>query len=165
MAEQALAPEKKTNGAVHQWDPFDMLQAFQQEMERFWPRAFAFPFSTRPAPVAPTGTSFVPRMDVYEKDNKLVFKAELPGMKKEDVHVEIDNGYLVIRGEAKAETEVKEDAYYRMERRSGSFYRSVPVPPEVTPEQIEATLKDGILEVQVPKPTEAKPQPTQIPVG
>jgi len=165
MAEQALAPEKKTSGTVRRWDPAELFQTFQQEMERFWPRAFAFPFGAMPAPTAPTGTTYMPRMDVYEKDNALVFKAELPGLKKEDVHVEIDNGYLVIRGETKAEQEVKEDAYYRMERTYGSFYRSVPVPSDVSPEQIKATLEDGVLEVQVPKPVETKPKATKIPVA
>jgi HSP20 family protein len=165
MAEQTLAPEKKTNGAVRHWDPADMFQAFQREMERFWPRFFAFPFGAMPAPAAPAGTTYMPRMDAYEKDNTVVYKAELPGLKKEDVHVEIDNGYLVIHGETKAEQEVKEDAYYRMERNFGSFYRSVPVPFDVTPEQIKATLTDGVLEVQVPKPAETKPEPTKIPVN
>ena len=164
MAEQAITPETKTNGAIRRWDPFDLFQAFQQEMERFWPR-FPFPFAAVPATTAPTGAGYMPRMDVYEKDNTLIYKAELPGLKKEDVHVEIDNGYLVIRGETKAEQEVKEDAYYRMERNYGSFYRTVAVPSDITPEQIKATLTDGVLEVQIPKPTETKPQPTTIPVA
>src|ERR1051325_5322087 len=102
MAEQTLAPEKKTNGVVRRWDPAELFQSLHQDMERFWPRFFAFPFGTMPAPAAPTGTTYMPRVDVYEKDNTVVYKAELPGLKKEDVHVEIDNGYLVIRGESKA---------------------------------------------------------------
>jgi HSP20 family protein len=97
-------------------------------------------------------------MDVYEKDYTLVYKAELPGLKKEDVRVEIDNGYLVIRGESKAEQEVKDDAYYRMERNYGSFYRTVAVPFDITPEQSKATLNDGVLEVQIPNRRIPKPQ-------
>jgi HSP20 family protein len=166
MAEQTLTPEKKTNGTLSRWDPADMFQTLHQEMERFWPRTFAFPFAPLPAQgPTKTGSTYVPRMDVYEKDNAIVFKAELPGLKKEDVTVEIDDGYLVIKGESKTESEVKEDAYYRMERSFGSFYRSQPLPFDVTPDQITATLKDGVLEVQVPKPAEAKPRATQIPVA
>jgi HSP20 family protein len=158
MAEQALVPEKKTNGAVRPWDPFDLFQSFEREMERFWPRALG-----RVPP--PAGAPYAPKMDAYEKDNTLVFKAELPGLKKEDVQVELDNGYVVIRGESKAEQEVKEDAYYRMERSFGSFYRRLPVPFDVTPEQVKASLKDGVLEVQIPKPAEATPKPAKIPVA
>jgi len=103
-------------------------------------------------------------MDVYEKDNNIVVKAELPGLKKEDVEVELDNGSLVIRGESKTESEVKEDAYYRMERTSGSFYRRIPLPVEVEPQQVEATMTDGVLEVRIARPAESKPEARKIPV-
>ena len=169
MVEQTIAPVKKpTNGALRRWEPFDMFETLQQEMERFWHRPFSFPFAPLTAfSQLPTkvGMTFAPRMDVFEKDNTLVFKAELPGLKKEDVQVEISNGNLVITGESKAEKEVKEDAYYRLERSFGSFYRSVPLPFDVTPEQITATLTDGVLQVQITKPVEAKPAVTKIPVG
>jgi HSP20 family protein len=92
--------------------------------------------------------------------------ARLPsGLKKEDALVEIYNGYLIIKGESKAEKEVKEEAYYRVERNFGNFYRSLPIPWEVTPEQITATLTDGVLEVHIPKPAESKPEATKIPVA
>jgi HSP20 family protein len=93
-----------------------------------------------------------------------VVKAELPGLKKEDVTVEIDGEDLVIKAEAKTESEVKEEGYYRMERSTGSFYRRMPLPAGTTPEQIEATLKDGVLEVRVPKQAEAKTVPTKVEV-
>ncbi len=168
MVEQTITPVKKTNGALRRWDPFDMLETLQQEMERFWHRPFSFATGPLPAffqPPIKGGTMFAPRMDVYEKDDALVFKAELPGLRKEDVQVEIYNGNLVIKGESKSEKEVKEEAYYRMERSFGSFYRSLPLPFEITPEQVQATLSDGVLEVQIPKPVETKAPPTKIPVG
>src|SRR5262249_24907636 len=108
--------------------------------------------------------TWAPHMDVYEKDNAIVIKAELPGLRKEDVQVEIVGDDLVIRGESKAESEVKDEDYYRSERRFGSFYRRMPVPTGVTPEQIEAALADGVLEVRIPKPAEAKAEPKKIPV-
>src|SRR5690242_7361349 len=109
--------------------------------------------------------TYAPRMDVYEKDDTLVLKAELPGLQKEDVQVEIYDGNLVIRGESKAAREVKKETYYRTERTFGSFYRSLPLPWEVTPEQIKATLADGVLEVQIPKPVAATPAVIKVPVG
>ena len=90
--------------------------------------------------------AYAPRMDVCEKDDTLVFKAELPGLKKEDVQVEIHDGALMIKGESKAETEVKEEAYYCTERTFGSFYRSPPLPWEVT------TLEFVILQPTVTVP-------------
>jgi len=168
MVEQTITPVKKTNGTLRRWEPFDMFETLQQELERFWHRPFSL--TTGPLPALfqrPTtvGTSYAPRMDVFEKDNTLVFKAELPGLKREDVQVEIFNGYLIIKGESKAEKEVKEEAYYRVERTFGSFYRSLPIPWEVTPEQVKATLTDGVLEVQIPKPAESKPEATKIPIA
>jgi HSP20 family protein len=109
--------------------------------------------------------TYAPRMDVYERDGTLVLKAELPGLKKEDVQVEIYNGNLIIKGESKTATEVTEEAYYRTERTFGSFYRSLVLPWEVTPEQITATLIDGVLEVRIPKPMVTAPEAIKVPVG
>lgn len=157
-----MTPVKKTNGTTH-WDPFDMFDVLHEEMERFWPRAFPFFLAPRPATSKP-GMGYMPRMDVFEKDNTLFLKTELPGLKKEDVQVQIEDGNLVIKGETKAETEIKEAAYYRMERSFGSFYRTLPLPFEVTPDQVQATLTDGVLEVVIPKPVQTKPDVAKIPV-
>jgi HSP20 family protein len=168
MAQQTRMPMKREDMAPRRWDPFEMFETLQEEMDRFWRRpgpfwAGAFPSFFRRA--AGPGVTWAPRMDVYEKDNTIVVKAELPGLKKEDVQVELDDGNLVIRGEGKAETEVKEDAYYRMERSAGSFYRRMPLPAEVKLEQIEASMTDGVLEVRIPRPAESKPEARKIPVA
>ena len=78
--------------------------------------------------------------------------------------MELDDGDLVIQGETRTENKVKEDQYYRMERRLGRFYRRVPLPFEVKAEDVQATMNDGVLEVRIPKPTEAKSPGTPIPV-
>jgi HSP20 family protein len=93
-----------------------------------------------------------------------VVKAELPGAKKEDIEVTLDQGDLVIRGQKKAETEVKEEHYYRMEQSYGSFYRRLALPFETTAEQIKATYAEGILEIRIPKPT-TEVQPTPAPIA
>lgn len=168
MVEQTIAPVKKTNGTLRRWEPFDVIETLQEDLERFWHRPFSFAMGPLPAffqRPSTVGTTYAPRMDIYEKDGTLVLKAELPGLKKEDVQVEIYNGNLVIKGESKASKEVKEETYYRTERTFGSFYRSVPLPWEVTPEQIKATLTDGVLEVHIPKPVATVPASIKVPVG
>jgi HSP20 family protein len=97
-----------------------------------------------------------PEIDVFEKDNRLVTKVDLPGVKKEDVRVEVTDGHLAISGERKSETEKKTDTFYRCEREYGSFCRVVPLPDGVRLEDVKATFSDGVLEVSVPLP--AKPE-------
>ena len=107
---------------------------------------------------------WIPALEVTERDRTLFIKLDLPGLKKEDVQVEIDGDDLVIRGESKAESEIKDEDYYRSERSFGSFYRRMPLPAGVTAEQIQANLKDGVLEVRVPKPAEATSEAKKIEV-
>lgn len=169
MADANIVPVKSEsgNGKLRPTEPLAFLDDFEAEMERFWQRAWPFSFGRRPRSfrsLAQPFATWAPRMDVYEKDSTIVVKAELPGLKKEDVQVEVDGNELVIRGESKAENEVKEDDYYRSERNFGSFYRRMTLPAGVTAEQIQATLKDGVLEVRVPEPAEAKPETKQVTV-
>jgi HSP20 family protein len=164
MAEQTTLPARKAEGAAVKWDPFGMFDAFQEEMDLFWRSPwFAVPTTFR----RPMGqaTSWAPRLDVFEKDNTLVVKAELPGVKNEDVQVELEDGTLVIKGETKAESEAEEDAYYRMERTYGKYYRRLPLPFDVSPEQVQAKMDNGVLELRIPKPTLVKPEAKKIAVG
>jgi len=101
---------------------------------------------------------WMPAVDVLEKDDKFVVKAELPGMKEEDINVSVVGDTLTIKGEKKTETEVKEEDYYRCERAYGSFYRSIPLPSTVDSAKIEASYEDGVLEVTLPKAPEVKPK-------
>ena len=166
MAETATLPTKTENGKLRRRDPFEMFEGFQDEMARLWGQTWPFrtwPLAPRMTPTTETGTMWAPRVDVFEKDGDLVVKAELPGAKKEDIAVTMEQGYLVIRGEKKAETEVKEERYYRMEQSYGSFYRRLALPFEATADQIKATYTGGILEVHIPRPTtEAEPTPKAI---
>jgi len=167
MAEVNIVPVKTDNGKLRRTETFAFLDDFEAEMERLWQRTWPFTFGRRPRPLRDLAQPFVtwaPRVDVYQKDNSIVVKAELPGLKKQDVQVEIEGDDLVIRGESKAESEVKEDDYYRSERNVGSFYRRMRLPAGVTAEQIQATLKDGVLEVVVPKAAEAKPEAKKVTV-
>jgi HSP20 family protein len=108
---------------------------------------------------------WAPRMDVYEKDGDLVIKADLPGLKKEDVQVEIVEGDLVIRGESSQEREVNEENYHRMERSFGSFHRRIPLGSDIDPDRIRAQMTDGVLEVRVPRPAERKPSAKRVQIS
>jgi HSP20 family protein len=141
-----------------------LLDDFQQEMARFWTQ----PFGAWPMPRLLQRTAmparWMPRMDVYEKDNQLVVEAELPGIKKEDVQVELEGGDLVIRGESRQEREVRDEDYYRTERSFGSFHRRLPLPFDVDPNQIQASMANGVLEVRIPKPQETRTEVKRIQV-
>ena len=165
MADNTRLPVKQDKGELRRRDAFEIFNAMQAEMDRFWRDPFrfgtlAFPFGRVTRSIA----DFVPRMDVYEQDKTIVIKTELPGLKKDDVQVELDDDALVIRGQSQAEKELNEDAYYRTERSSGSFYRRVPLPFEIQPEQIQASLADGVLEVRIPRPASSQTEPKRIPV-
>jgi HSP20 family protein len=127
--------QRQQNRQLMRWSPFALLDELQDEFARM-------------------RTGGAPRLDVFEDNGSIVVKAEVPGVKKEDIQVELDNGDLVIQGETRSENEVKEDQYYRMERRIGRFYRRVPLGFNVNPDDIQASLNEGVLEVRIPKPAE-----------
>lgn len=138
-------------------EPFGLLRQMTSELDRvfdepFWP---SFRWPSR-AFTAPPAIGWSPEIDVFEKNNRLITKVDLPGMKKENVKVEVTDGHLAISGERKSETEEKKDNVYRCEREYGSFYRAVPLPEGVTLEDVKASFSDGVLEVSVPLP--AKPE-------
>ena len=99
---------------------------------------------------------------MFEKEGKFVVKAELPGIKEEDVDVSVADDILTIKGEKKTENELKEEDYYCCERSYGSFFRSIGLPSNVDAKKIEANYEDGVLEVSLPKVVEAKPKKIQI---
>jgi HSP20 family protein len=103
-----------------------------------------------------------PRVNMYEKGDNLIVEAELPGVKKEDIDVRLEDRQLTLRGECREEKETKEDDYFRRERRYGSFTRSLTLPSSVTGDKVEASYKDGILRLTLPKTEEAKGK--QIPI-
>ena len=103
-----------------------------------------------------------PAIDVEEKDGTYVLRADLPGMKKKDIHIELHNGYLTLRGERKSEDEENKDNYHRIERTYGSFERTFRVPEGVTDKDIHEKYKDGVLELRVPNPKVEKPKSVEV---
>jgi len=106
----------------------------------------------------------MPALEVYEKDDKFVVRAELPGMKKEDIDISIVGDTLTIRGERKAESEVKDEDYYRCEMCYGKFSRAITLPSAIQADKVEASYQNGILEIVLPKAIEAKPKKVEVKV-
>ena len=129
------------------------------ELERTFEDVFERPFMMPSFYFRPDGErGWMPAIDIYEKEDKYIVKAELPGMKEEDIDVSVVGDTLTIKGERKTEEEVKDEDYYRCERAYGSFMRSISLPSEVEADKIEAKYEDGVLEVSLPKAAEVKPK-------
>jgi HSP20 family protein len=104
-------------------------------------------------------------MDLVEDDGAYVLRADLPGLRPEDVAIELEDGVLTVSGERKSEQTERREGYHRVERASGSFSRTLTLPDGVDPEQVEARFENGVLEVRVPKPAQKQPHRVSIAVG
>jgi HSP20 family protein len=140
-----------------------------EEMERWFEDAFRRPYSL----LAPSGwprlrmhemEMIAPTVDIFEDHGDVVVKAELPGMKKEDIDVKLTEGTIIISGEKKQEEKVEKKDYYRMESSYGSFTRTINLPAEVQTDKAKAKFKDGILEIRAPMTEEAKKKEKEVPI-
>ena len=141
-----------------EFNPFGMMRRFTKDMERLFDDfgGFSFPnlFNREFFPV---GTEFkdfdwMPQIEVLRNNGELMVKADLPGLTKDDVKVEMTDETLTISGERKEEKEEKREGFYRSERSYGSFYRQIPLPEGVKTENANATFRNGVLEVTMPAP-------------
>jgi len=107
-------------------------------------------------------TPWMPAMDVYETEDKLVVTVELPGLSAEDVEVSVEDSTLTVNGEREFSSEVNEEHYHRIERRYGSFSRAVTLPPQVDPGKVDAKFDAGVLTIEVAKAEKAKPKKIQV---
>jgi len=107
----------------------------------------------------------VPPVDIYEDEHKIVLKLEVPGMKENDLDIQLENNVLTVRGERKFEKEEKEENFHRVERRYGTFYRSFTIPNTVNAESVKASYEAGVLRVELEKRAEAKPKQIKVQVG
>ncbi len=162
MAEKAKEKETK---AVAPWRPFMDLSRWDRDMERmmgdffgrrpWWPERW---FRTEEMELT------APVVDLYEEKDDIVVKAELPGIEKDKIEVNLADHTLTIKGEKKKEEEIKEENYYRSERSYGSFMRTLELPKDVHADKVKATFKNGILEVRLPKTEEAKTKEVKVKV-
>jgi HSP20 family protein len=135
--------------------PFRVLQRFADEMDRMFDD-FGVGWRRGAMPLR-SGASelWAPEVDVFQKSDQLIIKADLPGLKKDEVSVEITEDAVIIHGERRSEREDNREGYYRSERSYGSFYRAIPLPEGTITDQAKANFHDGVLEVTMPAPPAA----------
>jgi HSP20 family protein len=144
--------------SIIRWEPFDEMMSLRESMDRL----FEDFFSRRPRTAGPL--VWQPAVEVFETDNEIVVRAELPGIDPKSVNVTVTSEGLSIKGEARAEREEKGRNYYRRELRYGAFQRTIPLPNEVNSEETKASFRHGILEVKVPKAERVRPKAVKVEV-
>lgn len=144
--------------AIVRWDPARELDTLQSEFNRLFDTFAGERPETR-------SRRWVPAMDLAETGDHLVLRADLPGLSRDDVEIEMKDNVLTISGERRSESEEKADGYYRVERAMGSFSRSLTLPEGIDADGISADFTDGVLEVRIPKPEERKPHRIEIGAG
>jgi HSP20 family protein len=149
--------------AIVRWEPFRELSSLQSEMNRLFNAAFGDMPNGGTTGAVPR--RWMPAMDLLETDEDFVLRADLPGMSESDVNIELEDNVLTLSGERKAEHEEKREGFYRVERASGSFSRSLTLPKGVDPEGVHASFDRGVLEVRIPKPEQRKPRKISITAG
>ena len=130
--------------------PFAMMRRFMEEMEQQWA-----PFGAgrgEQGIAARGGTAFAPPLEIFEREGHLVVRADLPGLTKEDVQVEVTDDSLTIAGERRSEHDTQHEGLFRSERHYGTFHRHIPLPEGVDAAQVKASFQDGVLEVTMPAP-------------
>ena len=147
---------------VRWWDPLRDLSSIQEKMNQLFEDTLS---RTRGREEGLGTGMWTPAVDIYETGDSVVVKAELPGLAKDQVGIEVKDGVLTLKGERKVEKEVQEENYHRVERAYGTFQRSFSLPASVDQERIGATLRDGVLEVRLGKREQAKPRQIQVKVN
>jgi len=142
--------------------PLNLLNRFTKDMERFFD-SFGFT-STIGGPPLLKSAAWIPSVDIVEKEGLLDVRADLPGVAAKDVSVEVIGSTLRIKGERRTDVDETRDGIHRQERTHGSFYRAIPLPETIKPEDIKATFMNGVLEVKVPYVAAKALQPRRIDV-
>jgi HSP20 family protein len=141
------------------WDPFSDVETLQNRINRMFEDSFG---RTRNADDEMSLCAWRPPVDIYETGSAIVLTAELPGVGKDNISVEVKDNILTLKGERIADQKIMENNFYRQERCYGTFQRSFTLQQSIQPKMIKATFKDGVLEIEIPKPE--KEQPKQITV-
>jgi HSP20 family protein len=135
------------------WDPFREFNTLSDRMAKYLPKDWDLAQST---------TAWNPSVDIFENDNEIIVKAELPGMTAKNIEIKLENNVLLLKGERRFEKEAKEENYHRIEREYGNFSRAFSLPASINAEKVTAAYKDGVLKVVLPKKEEVKPKPITI---
>ena len=153
--------------ALVRWEPVRELHTVQQEMNRLFNTFFDAPATSSGGTGNGNGAMrrWMPAMDLVETEEQFVLRADLPGLGEEDVKLEVTGDTLTVSGERTFEHEAKKDGFYRLERGSGTFSRSLTLPEGTDPEAISAAFSKGVLEIRIPKPEQRRPRRVEIAVG
>ena len=141
------------------WNPWREMDTFSGRFNHFFDDTFL------PTLWLKNGSKlhdWSPSVDVYDDDKKFVIKAEIPGVDKKNIHIDVKESVLTLSGERSHENEVKEENFYRKERAFGKFERSFTLPEGIDPDSIEADYKDGVLNIIIPKPEEKEPKKISV---
>ena len=142
--------------SITRWDTYSGLTGLQEQVNRLFDGAF--PRRSENSAI----TTWAPAVDIYETENELVVKADLPDVSEKDLDVRVENNTLTVRGERKFEKKVEEENYLRVERTYGAFSRSFSLPNTINSEAIKAEYKNGVLTVTLPKRAESKPKQVKV---
>ena len=145
--------------ALVKWDPFRDVAELQNRINRMFDESFG---RSRELDDEMNLLAWRPAVDIYEAENGIVVAVELPGVSKESVSVEVKDDVLTLKGERLADSAISEDSYYRRERLFGPFKRSFTLHQNIKPYQIKATFKDGILQIEIPRPLQEQPKQVTV---
>ena len=144
---------------VTRWDPFQEMLTLREAMNQLFEESVVSPNTAR------RGQNFVPALDLSETPDAYIVEMAVPGMKAEDLEVTVENGVLTVKGEVKKEQEDTQRNFHRVERRFGSFTRTVGLPSRIKADSIHADLQDGVLRLDIPKAEEVKPRKISVAVN
>ena len=157
-------PAVRPRAEMERWRLSDVERMFEDWFEDFWARPVSRLW--RPGFARMRSMSIeAPALDVYEQKDDLIVKAEIPGLTKDEIDITLEANTLTIKGEKKKEEEVKDDDYYRCERTYGAFTRSIELPVTVQTDKVNASFKNGVLEIRMPKTEEAKKNVVKVKVA
>lgn len=147
--------------AIVRWDPFEDLISLQDRMNRLFEQTLGRSRVDREGGAA---AAWSPAVDIYETAEDIVLQAELPGLSKDDIDIQVRENTLVLKGERRVDKEIKKESSLRVERAYGAFQRVFTLPNVVQADKIRAVFKDGVLKLNIPKAVEAKPKQIKIEV-
>ena len=144
---------------IVRWDPFRNMSTLQDRINRIFDETAS---RSQDYDVEVSQCDWRPVVDIYDTEKSIVINAELPGVTKDTITLDVKENILILKGERKSEEEVNKENYFRMERCFGTFERAFTLPSTVDPAKITANFKDGILKIEIPKPEEKKPKQITI---
>jgi HSP20 family protein len=161
-SEERMPARRRSSSLDYATNPFELMRRVSDEMNSML--TAILPFGSVRTPSRSAEQVWAPQIEVFERDGKLVVRADLPGMNKDDVRVEVRDNTLIIEGERREERQEDREGYFLTERVYGSFFRAIPLPDGVNPDKARATFRDGVLELELDLPRGEEQKGKTIPI-